>query len=58
MSNESDSQQVATEVRDFYERYPYPPPRDNLDAYRRAYDSAEIMADQDADATEKSSASS
>ncbi|HKD52678.1 MAG TPA: methyltransferase [Steroidobacteraceae bacterium] len=37
MSIESDSQKVSTEVRDFYERYPYPPPRDNLDAYRRAW---------------------
>jgi SAM-dependent methyltransferase len=37
MSREPDSQQVATEVRDFYERYPYPPPRDNLDSYRHAW---------------------
>lgn len=37
MSNERNSQIASTEVRDFYERYPYPPPRDNLDSYRRAW---------------------
>ena len=26
------------EVRDFYDRYPYPPPVDDLDKYRRLYD--------------------
>lgn len=26
---------VATEVRDFYDRHPYPPPVDNLEKYRR-----------------------
>jgi SAM-dependent methyltransferase len=28
---------VAEEVRDFYERYPYPPPVDNLENYRRRW---------------------
>jgi SAM-dependent methyltransferase len=28
---------VAEEVRDFYERYPYPPPADNLEKYRRLW---------------------
>jgi SAM-dependent methyltransferase len=37
MSHEPISPTLAAEVRDFYERYPYPPPRDNLDAYRRAW---------------------
>lgn len=37
MHNEPNSPFAAAEVRDFYERYPYPPPRDNLDAYRRAW---------------------
>jgi hypothetical protein len=26
---------VAEEVRDFYDRYPYPPPVDDLEKYRR-----------------------
>lgn len=29
---------VADEVRDFYERYPYPPPVDNLENYRRLWE--------------------
>src|SRR5947207_13399589 len=28
---------VAEEVQDFYERYPYPPPADNLEKYRRLW---------------------
>jgi SAM-dependent methyltransferase len=28
---------VAEEVRDFYDRYPYPPPVDNLEKYRRLW---------------------
>jgi len=28
---------VAAEVRDFYDRYPYPPPVDNLDKYQRLW---------------------
>ncbi len=28
---------VAGEVRDFYDRYPYPPPVDNLDKYRQLW---------------------
>jgi SAM-dependent methyltransferase len=28
---------VATEVRDFYERYPYPPPLDSLEAYQQVW---------------------
>ena len=28
---------VAAEVRDFYNRYPYPPPVDNLEKYRRLW---------------------
>jgi len=32
--DESRSHEVAEEVRDFYERYPYPRPIDNLDKYR------------------------
>src|SRR5580698_8175550 len=28
---------VAEEVRDFYDRYPYPRPVDNLDQYRRLW---------------------
>jgi len=28
---------VADEVRDFYDRHPYPPPVDNLDKYRRVW---------------------
>jgi len=28
---------VAEEVQNFYERYPYPPPADNLDRYRRLW---------------------
>jgi SAM-dependent methyltransferase len=32
------SPDVAEEVRDFYNRYPYPPPVDNLEKYRRLWD--------------------
>ena len=28
----------AGAVRDFYERFPYPPPLDSLDTYRRRWD--------------------
>jgi SAM-dependent methyltransferase len=28
---------IADEVRDFYDRYPYPPPVDNLESYRRLW---------------------
>jgi SAM-dependent methyltransferase len=28
---------VATEVQDFYERYPYPPPLDSLEAYKQIW---------------------
>jgi hypothetical protein len=28
---------VADEVREFYERHPYPPPVDDLDGYRRLW---------------------
>jgi SAM-dependent methyltransferase len=46
MSREPDSQKVATEVRDFYERYPYPPPRDNLDSYRHAWQDGQRRREQ------------
>jgi hypothetical protein len=37
---------VAAEVRDFYNRYPYPPPVDNLTKYRRLWqDPARRRAD-------------
>jgi SAM-dependent methyltransferase len=32
--------QVAAEVRRFYDRYPYPPPVESLDQYRRVWDDA------------------
>src|ERR1700723_3708004 len=32
------SPDVAEEVRDFYNQYPYPPPVDNLENYRRLWD--------------------
>ena len=32
---------VAREVRDFYERYPYPPPIDDLEATRRRWQDRE-----------------
>jgi SAM-dependent methyltransferase len=32
------SPDVVEEVRDFYNRYPYPPPVDNLEKYRRLWD--------------------
>ena len=28
---------VAEQVQDFYDRYPYPPPVDSLEQYRRAW---------------------
>jgi SAM-dependent methyltransferase len=33
----SPSLDVTNEVRDFYDRYPYPPPIDNLDKYQRLW---------------------
>ena len=33
----SPSVEVAEEVRDFYDRYPYPPPVDNLEKYRQRW---------------------
>lgn len=33
----SPSPDVAQEVRDFYDRYPYPPPVDNLEKYQRLW---------------------
>jgi hypothetical protein len=33
----STSGDVAREVREFYERYPYPPPVDSLEKYRRLW---------------------
>ena len=35
--NFSPSLDVADEVRDFYDRYPYPPPVDNLEKYQRQW---------------------
>lgn len=32
-------------MRDFYERHPYPPPVDDVDAYRRAWDDPRRWAD-------------
>jgi len=32
---------VAAEVQDFYERYPYPPPVETLDAYRRRWENGD-----------------
>jgi SAM-dependent methyltransferase len=34
-----------SDVRRFYERHPYPPPHDDLDAYRRSWDEARRRAD-------------
>jgi len=34
----ADAARVAEEVRDFYQRHPYPPPVDNLDRYRERWD--------------------
>lgn len=31
---------MASRVRDFYERHPYPPPGDDIEAYRRSWDDA------------------
>jgi len=36
---------VASHVGQFYERYPYPPPVDNLEAYRRTWNEARRKAD-------------
>src|SRR5277367_6407950 len=33
----SPSVHIAEEVRDFYDRYPYPPPIDNLEKYQRQW---------------------
>jgi len=41
MTQRSSSFDVAEEVREFYERYPYPPPVDNLDSYRKHWDDRE-----------------
>jgi len=35
--NSSPIPDVAEQVQDFYDRYPYPPPLDNLDQYRRQW---------------------
>jgi SAM-dependent methyltransferase len=32
------NQSAADRVSEFYERYPYPPPRDDLEAYRQSWD--------------------
>jgi SAM-dependent methyltransferase len=37
----SPSVDIAEEVRDFYDRYPYPPPVDNLENYRRLWQDRE-----------------
>jgi SAM-dependent methyltransferase len=34
----ADSAEIAARVSDFYESHPYPPPVDDLDAYRRSWD--------------------
>jgi SAM-dependent methyltransferase len=36
---------IAREVSEFYERHPYPPPMDDLEAYRRAWDEKRRRAD-------------
>ncbi len=36
---------IAAQVSTFYERHPYPPPVDDLDAYRRTWDDARRRAD-------------
>jgi len=36
---------AATEVSDFYESHPYPPPVDDLDAYRRLWDDSRRRAE-------------
>ncbi len=36
---------IAARVNDFYERHPYPPPRDDLEAYRRAWDDGRRRAE-------------
>ena len=35
--SDSTSPAVASEVREFYDRYPYPQPVDSLDNYRRLW---------------------
>lgn len=34
----AESAEIVRTVRDFYDRYPYPPPVDDLDAYRRRWE--------------------
>jgi SAM-dependent methyltransferase len=41
----SSGKTVASRVSSFYERHPYPPPRDNLEAYRHSWDDARRRAD-------------
>ncbi len=36
---------IAAQVGEFYERHPYPPPVDDIDAYRRRWDDARRRAD-------------
>jgi SAM-dependent methyltransferase len=36
---------IASRVRDFYERHPYPPPEDDIEAYRRSWDDARRRAE-------------
>jgi SAM-dependent methyltransferase len=36
---------MASRVRDFYERHPYPPPEDDVEAYRRSWDEARRRAE-------------
>ncbi len=36
---------IAAQVSEFYDRHPYPPPVDDLDAYRRAWDERRRRAD-------------
>src|SRR3984957_7346409 len=47
MSNDdvSEASRVAAQVGTFYESHPYPPPRDDLEAYRRAWDDARRRSD-------------
>ena len=40
-ANLAPSVDVAEEVRDFYDRYPYPPPVDNLEKYQRQWQDRE-----------------
>jgi SAM-dependent methyltransferase len=41
----SEANQVAAQVGNFYETHPYPPPHDDLEAYRRAWDDSRRVAD-------------